>query len=78
MDGHDSPSEQSRANGDNDGADSALRTNKRRRIAIACSACRTRKSRVRHDLTSSKGKLLADVEGLSAMVYARSVACVQS
>jgi hypothetical protein len=55
MDGHDSPPEQSRANGDNDGADSALRTNKRRRIAIACSACRTRKSRVRHDLTSSKG-----------------------
>jgi len=42
--------------GDNDDGDSVLRaSNKRRRIAIACSACRTRKSRVRQRKSGSGG-----------------------
>jgi hypothetical protein len=53
MNNHGSPSVPLRVNGGNDDGDSGLQTsNKRRRIAIACSACRTRKSRVRHEKSS--------------------------
>ena len=68
--------EQLGVNGYDDYGDSALRTtNKRRRIAIACSACRTRKSRVRERPRSLCGDYLLTL-GVSVRRYTPKVQLV--